>query len=69
MISFPSPDWVEELKTSYSNLVEVNEIIASLSDNSDPSKGYQLQQGLLLVKGRMVVVGPTLQGQNTTLYT
>lgn len=40
MISFPTPDWVEELKASYGGLVEAQQPISSLSSSSDQPKGF-----------------------------
>lgn len=55
MISFPTSDWVEELKANYADSIEMMEIVERLQENRNPHKGYQFQQGLILKRGRIVV--------------
>lgn len=50
MISFPNPEWLEELKNSYEQSLELTIVIFSLSQGRNCKKGYRLQHGLLLKK-------------------
>ncbi|XP_035545053.1 uncharacterized protein LOC118348163 [Juglans regia] len=56
MISFPNSDWVMELKESHEHSPEVQEMFKKLQEDSSTLKGYQIQEGLLLKKRRIVVV-------------
>lgn len=53
MISFPSPSWLSDLKTSYVTDQQVQGILLALSSGQAAPKGYSLQNGLLLYKGRI----------------
>lgn len=56
MLSFSSLDWVDELLASYKDSMEIQELLKKEKDNSTLPKGYKRQNGLLLKKGRMVVL-------------
>lgn len=58
-ISFPSADWIDELKSIYGSSEEIQEIINKLLQGQEGPKGYSLHQGLLLRKGKMVMVPAT----------
>lgn len=58
-IYFSSADLIDELKSSYGSSQEIQEIINKLLQRSEDPKGYSLLQGLLLRKGKMVIV-PTI---------
>lgn len=60
MLSFSSPDWVDELLASYKNSMEIQELLKKEKDNSTIPKGYKWQNGLLLKKGSMVVLDQSL---------
>ena len=53
LISFPHPTWLEELKSSYTIDVEVQEILQTLHSNPATVGKFSLQNGLLLYKGRL----------------
>jgi hypothetical protein len=53
LISFPTPTWVDELKASYAQDPATQSILLSLQQNQLAPKGFSLQQGLLLKKGRI----------------
>lgn len=42
MISFPNPEWIDELKARYESLADMKEMISRLSQNLNPPKGYKL---------------------------
>lgn len=56
LISFHSPLWIEELKSTYSLSQPVMEIYSKLQNGETSDKHYTLQQGLLLRKGKIVIV-------------
>jgi hypothetical protein len=56
LISFPTPTWVEELKSSYLDDSHTMEILAQLQQGQGFPKGFTLQQGLILRKGRLYIV-------------
>ncbi|KAF5447046.1 hypothetical protein F2P56_032626 [Juglans regia] len=68
MISFPTLDWVEELKASYADSIEMKELVERLQENRNPHKGYQLQQGLILKRGRIVVVAHSFFKETVMQY-
>lgn len=67
MISLPSPIWIEELKLSYEHNPKINSIINALQYGEVVLGGYSLQKGLLLKKGKMVLI-PALSFQRKVLY-
>jgi hypothetical protein len=56
LISFPTPDWVSELKASYLTDQHTSELLLTLQNGDIALKGYSLQQGLILRKGRLGIV-------------
>jgi hypothetical protein len=56
LISFPTSTWVSELKGSYSSNPHTSELLLTLQQGDLPPKGYSLQQGLILRKGRLWIV-------------
>lgn len=55
-ISFPTTDWVGELKLTYKNNKEASIMMEKLLNHQDVSKGTTLQQGIILRKGRIFIV-------------
>lgn len=55
IISFPTPDWIEELKLSYSTFPELLELLTKFQAKKEVPKGYTLHQGLILKKWRFVI--------------
>lgn len=51
-ISFPTLDWIEELKESYDFLAEIRKIVNLLLQGAKGPKGF----ALLLRKGKLVIV-------------
>ena len=49
MISFPSPTWFTNLKTSYASDQQVQGVLQAIHLGKDVPKGYSLQNGLLLL--------------------
>lgn len=56
MVTFPHPYWVDELKLSYKESEDIQQIMQKLSSNVEVPRCYSLQQGILLKKGRIVIV-------------
>jgi hypothetical protein len=56
LISFPTPDWTVELKQSYLQDPATQTLLTKLQTGDHPPKGYSLQQGLILRKGKIYVV-------------
>jgi len=56
LISFPTPTWISELKESYLSDQHTTELLTALQRGDAVPKGYSLQQGLILRKGRLWVV-------------
>ncbi|XP_040988925.1 uncharacterized protein LOC121236540 [Juglans microcarpa x Juglans regia] len=56
MISFPTPLWIEELKESYSLCSKFSKIVTKLQQGEEAPKHFSIQQGLLLRKGKLVVI-------------
>lgn len=56
MLSFPTPTWLEELKLSYTTDPEAMVLLQKLQAGTEVPKGYALQQGLILKKGRIFIV-------------
>ncbi|XP_042958052.1 uncharacterized protein LOC122293563 [Carya illinoinensis] len=56
LITFPTSLWIEELKQSYQLCSPIREIYEKLQHGSEGPKHFTLQQGLLLRKGKIVVV-------------
>lgn len=50
-ISFPTPTWVDDLKSSYLQDAVTRDLYSKLQQGQDTPKGYTLQQGLILRKG------------------
>jgi hypothetical protein len=64
LISFPTPDWITELKSSYQSDQKTLDILVDLQMGTTTSCGFSLQQGLLLYKGRLwIVKGSPFQHQ------
>lgn len=59
IISFPIVDWIQELKLSHNAPPEIQQMMKLLSHGANDPKGYSLKQGLLLRKGKLVVVPAT----------
>lgn len=55
IITFPTPIWIDELKSSYATSPELQELLGKFQSNQPVPKGYTLQNGLILKKGRFVV--------------
>jgi hypothetical protein len=53
IISFLAPTWVDNLKSSYLKDVSTKDLYSKLKQGLDTPKGYTLQQGLILRKGRI----------------
>jgi len=53
MLSFPSLAWLTNLKTSYAIDHQLQGILQALNLGKNVPKGYSLQNGLLLYKGRI----------------
>jgi hypothetical protein len=56
LISFPTQNWVADLKASYGRDLETQSILLNLQQNLANFKNFSLQQGLLLKNGRLWVV-------------
>jgi len=64
LISFPTPDWITDLKASYLHDSAAHNLLLSLQQSLPTPKGFTLQQGLILMKGRIwVVKGSPFQQQ------
>ena len=55
MISFPTPDWLAQLKSSYATDAHVKSILEAFQSGKEGPKGFSMHNGLLLYKGRMYV--------------
>jgi hypothetical protein len=56
LISFPTPDWIGDLKSSYTGDEKAQAVLEDLRKGIPTSSGFTLQQGLLLCKGRLWLV-------------
>jgi hypothetical protein len=56
LISFPTLNWISDLKESYLFDQHNSELLAALQPGDAVPKGYSLQQGLILRKGCLWVV-------------
>jgi hypothetical protein len=56
LISFPTPDWVSELKASYLTDQHTAELLLTLQNGDTTPWGYSLHQRLILRKGRLWIV-------------
>jgi hypothetical protein len=56
LISFPTTTWIEDLKSSYMSDPSTKELLINLQQGQGYPKGYTLQQGLILYKGRLFIV-------------
>jgi hypothetical protein len=56
LISFPTPNWIAELKQSYLHDPDTKDLLLTLQQGGDVSKGFSLQQELILKKGRIWIV-------------
>jgi len=56
LISFPTPTWVDDLKATYAQDPETRSILLTLQQNKPGPKGFSLQRGLLLKKGRLWII-------------
>lgn len=55
-ISYTSLEWLAEIKASYQHDEKVQAVMEQLTLGQTPLKGYSLKDGLLLRKGRILVV-------------
>jgi len=55
-ISFPTPDWITDLKSSYPADPHTTTLLHSLQHDNSCPKGFTLQQGLIIRKGRLWLV-------------
>ena len=53
MISFPTPNWLAKLKASYVNEHSIMSILVAFQAGTAGPKGFNMQNGLLLYKGKM----------------
>ena len=53
MVSFPSPTWLTDLKASYGSDQQVQDIFQAFQLGRQVPKGYSVQNGLLLYKGKL----------------
>lgn len=53
VISFPDPTWIEDLKATYSQDVNIQDILLKLQEGKLEGKGYSLRNGLLFKNGRI----------------
>ena len=53
MISFPTPDWLAQLKASYATNHSIMSILDAFQAGKEGPKGFTMQNGLLLYKGKM----------------
>ena len=53
MVSFPSPAWLTDLKASYTFDQQVQDIFQAFQLGKGVPKGYAMQNGLLLYKGKI----------------
>jgi len=53
IVSFPTPTWLADLKASYESNQVVQGLLQSLQEGKQASKGFSLQNGFLLYKGRL----------------
>jgi hypothetical protein len=56
LISFPTPNWIAELKQSYLHDPDTKDLLLTLQQGGDVPKGFSLQQQLILKKGRIWIV-------------
>lgn len=56
LISIHVAVWIDDLKQSYALSDGIYAIVSKLQKGEEASKGYVLQQGLLLRKGRLATV-------------
>jgi hypothetical protein len=64
LISFPTPDWISDLKSSYLDDPNTLAVLEELQSEKTSSGRFTLQQGLLLCKGRLwIVKGSPFQHQ------
>ena len=53
MISFPTPDWLAQLKASYATDHSIMNNLDAFQAGKEGPKGFTMQNGLLLYKGKM----------------
>jgi hypothetical protein len=53
LISFPTPAWVSNLKSSYLADPQTMALLQSLQQGDSGPKGFSLQQGIIIRKGRL----------------
>ncbi len=56
LISFPTPTWVVDLKSSYQFDQQALDLLGTFQSGAAIPKGFPLQQGLLLYKGRIWLI-------------
>ena len=66
IISFPIPTWLADLKASYETDRVVQGLLQTLQTGEQASKGFTLQNGLLLYKRRLYF-GPQSDLKTTVL--
>ena len=52
MISFPTPNWLAQLKASYVNDHSIMSILVAFQAGTEGPRGFNMQNGLLLYKDR-----------------
>jgi hypothetical protein len=62
-VSSCQPDWIIEVRNSYTNNVEMQQLLQQLTIASPDAKGFALEHGLIKYKGRLVI------GDNLALQT
>ncbi|KAG6626963.1 hypothetical protein CIPAW_15G089900 [Carya illinoinensis] len=68
LISFPSANWVEEMKLSYGLSNEVIELLHKLSTKQKVPKDFASQHGLILKNERILVVPKSPFKENVLNY-
>lgn len=56
LITFPTPNWVEDLKSNYMSNPSTKELLIKLQQGQGCPKGHTLQQSLILYKGRLFII-------------
>jgi hypothetical protein len=56
LISFPTPTWVVDLKSSYQSDQQALDLLGTFQSGAAIPKEFSLQQGLLLDKGRIWLI-------------
>lgn len=56
LITFPTTDWIEELKSSYVANPEMADLMLKLESKLEVLKGFTMQHGIIMRKWRIVIV-------------